>query len=427
MKNITNIHCTRTTRMQKLTVFYLLLYPIISIYGWPGLGFGFLSSVLLVSYYIYNRINNKKKTHKKKIPGLLWGYLLYWYLTSFVHAKNLSEFVSLGVLLTIFLCFIFYEEIKGDFFVKTYRLTATIFICYFYIQFIVLRTTGVLLRGVTTLLPVSFLMGNDFAVDLNTWFEHNEWGQRPSSFFTEPAMMVQFLLPLLCIELFSIYKDYRRAAVVGLTIVLLQSGNGLFGLLAIGITYGFYTLCGRQSFKSKIVSIVIIIFCGAGGVFFMDSEMGQKMMARQETILDYDNSHAHSWGSTSAFYRLYRGYYIFEGMNDFDKIVGIGNSLTCLKKAQKNNSLSYTFEENDTYMNNIQSVLVKTGLIGLLFLLIFGIIQWLKVGILGRSCMFVLLVLSFMSSSFFTPTMMILLLIPWLEEKKQIGHPTSET
>ena len=406
--------------MQKLTVFYLLLYPIISIYGWPSLGFGFIFSIIIVGYYIYSRLKSSKKLFTQKVPMILWVYLLYWYFTSLIHAQNLSEFISLGVLLTIFLCLIYYEEIKCDYFIKTYRIIASIIICFYYIQFVVLKTTGVLLKGVTTLLPVNFLTGNGFATDLNTWYEHNELGMRPSSFFTEPAMMVQFLLPLLCIELFSTYKDYRRAAVIGLTIVLLQSGNGYFGLLAIGIVYGFHTLFGNQSFKKRFISLVVILASAFGSVFFVGTEMGQKVLERQDTIFDFDNSHAHSWGPTSAFYRMYRGYYIYEGMSSVDKILGIGNSIDLLKAAEKNNSLSYTFEEDDTYMNTIQSILVKTGMIGFVLLFIFSIKQWRKVGLLGRSCLIVLFVISLMSSTFFTTTMMIFLLIPWLEEKNAL-------
>ena len=145
-------------------------------------------------------------------------------------------------------------------------------------------------------------------------------------------------------------------------------------------------------------------------------------MERQDTVLDFDNSHAHSWGPTSAFYRMYRGYYIFEGMNSTDRIIGIGNSLVLMKEAQKNSSLSYTFEENDTYMNTIQGILVKTGLIGILVMFGFSISQWRKAGILGKSSMFVLLVLSLMSSMFFTTTMMIFLLIPWLDGKKELSQ-----
>lgn len=419
MKNFTNIECTKTTRMQKLTVFYLLLYPIISIYGWPGLGFELIFSIIIVGYFIYSRLKYKQKLHTNKIPKTLWVYLLYWLIISVIHAQNWAEFVPLGVILTIFLCLIYYEEIKGDYFVKIYRLTATAFVGYYFLQMIVLKTTGVLLKGVTTLLPINFLSLNN-GLDMNTWYERNEIGLRPSSFFTEPAMMAQFLLPLLCIELFSKYRNYRRAAIVGLAIVMLQSGNGYFGLFAIGIAFVFHVLFGNQSFKSKFVSVVVIIICLVGGVFFIGTEMGQKVMERQDTMLDFDNSRAHSWGSTSAFYRMYRGYYVFEGMNDTDRILGMGNSLVLLKEAQKNNTLSYTFEENETYLNVIQSILVKTGIVGLFIMLIFGISQWRKVGILGRSSMLVLFFLSFMSSNFFNTTMMIFLLIPWLEERKYL-------
>ena len=216
------------------------------------------------------------------------------------------------------------------------------------------------------------------------------------------------------------HLDFPRAAVLGLTIVLLQSGNGYFGLLAIGTVYGFHTLFGNQSFKKRFISLVVILACAFGGVFFVGTEMGQKVLERQDTFFDYDNSHAHSWGSTSAFYRMYRGYYIYEGMSSVDKIIGIGNSMYYLKEAEKNNSFSYTFEESDTYMNTFQSILVKTGLIGVLMMFVFYVIQWRKAGLLGTSCMLVLLVLSLMSSAFFTTTMMVFLLIPWLEEKKKL-------
>lgn len=118
MKKFSNIECTKTTRMQKLTVFYLLLYPIISIYGWPGFGFGFISSVLLVGYYMFNRLSRNNNISTNKVPKLLWLYLFYWLFTSLIHAQSLSEFIPLGILLTLFLCLIYYEEIKGDYFVK---------------------------------------------------------------------------------------------------------------------------------------------------------------------------------------------------------------------------------------------------------------------------------------------------------------------
>ena len=396
---------TYTNRIQKISILSLLLSPILTIYGWPSLSFALILSIVIIFLYIGKGYNILRP---KNTPSILLIYFGFWLITNIIHAQSFREFLSLGVIITILSVITSFELFKFDYFLKYYRIIAYITIAYLLIQIVVLNTTGVLLRGVTDKLPISFLLD-----DISDWYESNEYGMRPSSFFSEPAHMAQFLLPLLCIELFSVYKNAKRAIFIVFVLLILQAGNGYVGLGIIGIIYAI-KIINTKTLKDKLTSLFLILICSVGLVYFLGSDMGESVKKRTDSLFDYNNTIAiGADGTSSAFLRIYRGFYVFETFSTEQKLFGIGNNQTQLYEAQNRSSVSLLFGDKDNYMSGIQNILVKTGMIGLFLFLLLTIQLWKMSDVLGKSLLSLMVVIMFISSIFFKPLMLMCLIIPW--------------
>ena len=80
-------------------------------------------------------------------------------------------------------------------------------------------------------------------------------------------------------------------------------------------------------------------------------------MGRKESVSgDMDNS--------SGFFRIYRGYYVFDAYSTVEKVIGI-NNFDKIKKRRDESKVSFLVEgENDLYFNCFQHFLLRTGFIG---------------------------------------------------------------
>lgn len=406
---ISGIEVTHTTKLQKLSNISLLLSPILNIYGWSSISFALLVNAFIFLLYILDKIIFSKKLITKKTPVILIIYLLYWFITNAIHADSIKSIAHTGIIFTSFYVIYSFELFKFDYFVKYYRILAFIFIIFYIFQVVVLNLNGVLIKGVTDLLPISFIEG-----DLEVWYMNNEIGMRPSSFFSEPAHMAQFLLPLLSIELFSTYKDLRRAIVLIITLIILQSGNGYVGL---GVIIIFYIISVLQRSKYKNMrkkAILLLIISSLCLMYFINTEKGEKVLARSSTLFDYTNSNGNSWDNTSsAFIRIYRSFYVYDKFSCEQKIFGIGNNNNLLSDAQKKSKISYLFDDNDTYMSGLQSFLIKSGVLGLSLFLLFSLKLFNTSNYLGKCLISTMLIIMCIASMYFQPMMLTSLLISW--------------
>ena len=83
--------------------------------------------------------------------------------------------------------------------------------------------------------------------------------ERSSAFFSEPAHLVQFLLPLVIAELFYVAdkKAYIRSAIYLLTLLALASGNALLGVLVIIV---FYMIMLLRRFRPIVAFFSVLVF-----------------------------------------------------------------------------------------------------------------------------------------------------------------------
>lgn len=331
---------------------------------------------------------------------------------------SFSDMLAPSLIYIFILYGFFNKEVVLPFFLRVYRWAVFVNILFFIFQECLYTISGYRVLGILTWLP-STIGGEDF--DVSQYEELSMHAERSSAFFSEPAHFVQFMLPLLVIELFYVgdKKAYIRSFIYLLTLLALSSGNALLGISIIGL---FFIAKLLKQFH-PVIGIFTILFFVAGVVFTVNmvlkTEYGEKLMDRSEEL------DSNSVQVSSGFLRIFRGYYIWNEMTGFEKTIGL-NSETKLEEKIRQCSVAATFKDNDRYMNAVQSFLISTGYIGTLIFLLFLISLWRHNNLAGRCCITIYVALSFIASIYFTYTMVLYLLVAFLM-KKETSTPKMRT
>lgn len=397
---VTQIRSKESDLFEKLIIFSLLLSPILQTYGWGKCDFSFiLTSVLSVIFIVRNRFRNT-------LPKVLLYYFLYRLLIHEISASELSSLVPLGIIKSL-LAFIMFFGIKNYvFFIKSYKTIALVCIIFFFIQEITYIIFGHRISGVLEQLPLALDVD-----DASYWYASVKDNSRSSSFFSEPAMFVQFLLPLFSIELFSRNKNYLFALLIAATLLLTLSGNAMFGLGIVSIMYLYSIIKRSKGPKGFILASLVAAVMVIGGVVFASSEKGQEVLARSYQLSS--NSMETRGAGKSGFLRIYRGYGVYAEFGTFQKIFGNDDTNYFTSQMMKSD-VSMFFRENDTYVNTFQSFLICTGIVGVIFFILIFSYIWRRSDIAGRSIILTFYGLSFISGLYLTDTMALYLMLPLL-------------
>ena len=134
--------------------------------------------------------------------------------------------------------------------------------------------------------------------------------------------------------------------------------------------------------------------------------MGDSLLGRSESVSgEVDTS--------SGFIRTFRGYYIYDEYNLFEKIIGI-NNIETIKKKRDQCKVSWTFaDDNDVYVNCIQDVLLRTGLIGAIIFMLMLLSIWKQNKLEGKAIVVTFFILSFFASLYMSSTMMLYLYLAY--------------
>lgn len=308
----------------------------------------------------------------------------------------------------------FFKVIEINWLIKCYRIIGGICIVFFFFQEVMYSIFEFRIPGIIPFLPLSIDVE-----DTDAYIKLVSEGFRSRSFFSEPAHFVQFLLPLMVIELFIKHKGhYIYASLIAATLLLLQSGNALLGMFIIGIGFLHYILFKTQNTTGKVILIFFVsIILPLTTYLYLNSEMGQGLLSRKEQISANDKSTV----GDSGFVRIFRGYYVFDELNIGEKIIGVDNP-DIIKQRIKSSKVAYSFTQNDTYFNTFQMFLIHTGIIGAVFFFLIVYTIGVKGNYLGRLCLVTFVALSFISSMFFTEMMALFLLFAYksksIEDKK---------
>lgn len=385
----------------KVVILSLLLGPILGIYGPESYSYEFILTSLLaiVSLFLYG--------FKSNLPKVLLYYLIYAAIISAAHATKSSELIPLGVIRILLVYMMYFNAFNFEWCLKWYRFFAFVFIAFFFFQEFMYLTTGYRMSGLIEALPMHIAKG-----DMSRLISTQETMERSSSFFSEPAHFAQFLLPLLAVEIYAKHKYHLiSAGVIALSLFLSQSGNAIFGMMAIGIVYIYYILHKTSKTKIRLIVLSILIAIIAIPVIVY-SEKGQVMLNRSEQLTDTEVPQ----GDVSEFIRIYRGYYLYAVLNVRDKVFGVGNQSTA-RYYIDHTSLSAIFEDDILYLNAFQFFLILTGFVGAIAFFYIMYCFWKRTDIVGKSAIAIIFSLSFVASLYFSPTMAICLLIAYKSPK----------
>lgn len=384
--------------LEKLIVFSLLLSPILQTYGWGKYDFSFiLTSFLSVLFFVKNKYRNT-------LPKVIFFYFLYRILIHEISASDLSALIPLGIIKSLLAYIMFFGIKNCDYLLKIYKTIALVCILFFFLQEFTYILFGHRISGIIEQLPLAIEVD-----DLSVFYSHKEESTRSSSFFSEPAMFVQFLLPLLSIELFSNKRNYKFVLLIVATLVFSLSGNAMFGLLIVGSMYLYALITKSKGLRGVIIASFAGAVMIAGGVFFAFSEKGQQMMERSYQLSS--NSIETPGSGKSGFIRIYRGYGVYAEYGTFQKIFGNDDTNYFTTQMYKSD-VSIFFKENDTYLNTFQAFLIMTGIVGVAFFILIFRYIWKRTDIAGRSILVTFYGLSFLSSLYLTDTMALYLLLP---------------
>ena len=390
---------------EKFAALYLAFASILQTYGYGGfLNFSRLCSFVLI--FVVLCVCMRKATFSK-VPTSLSAYFYWLFLVSILSCTSLADAIPLGQIEKFLLVTAIFSFVNYNKFLPIYKFVSYVSIAYLYIQFIVFHLSGVHITGIIGFLPLDLAD----VISVEDFYDlHTRENARVSSFFSEPALFVQYVIPLFTIELFnaSKFKDWIKVIIVFISILATESGNGLFLLLLVGVSYLVYIL-RYKSVIWRILLPIALIGLFIGGQEYLKTDSAERLLERQDELsndIEY----------TSGFLRIFRGYYVYEEFTPIEKVIGV-NNLTILDERIKTCKAAVTFKENDYYANTFQKFLLNTGIIGVIFFIVimFGLMRNNTPA--GRTIAFVYFGSSFIAASYLAPIMFLYLYIAYMEKK----------
>lgn len=393
-------------RLIKLFTLGIILFPVLNIYGVgiPGLSVGkfFLLIIIFCEMLLAPKMTGIC-IPKRLIPFVLWmllSPLIYCFTDWLVVSSMVYKFIGVsGFWLTIAFA---YRLIDWNLAVKYYEKCVVLFSIIFLVQLIFYFTVNLNLSLIIPSFPLADASSSDYYVNMQSSL------QRQSSVFLEPAHFSVYISIFLILALRKskgLAANLKSVLFITIVMLLTRSGNSYLSLIII------YTLYFIMNIKTVFVNkkgLIFILAC----LFF-----ATPMYNRIRNVEEFNNlfsrvNELQSQGdrNTSGFERVYRGYYYYEDMDLFAKVVGVGQGNI---EAYTNSHMLGQYGNLDTsndsfYFNGIQQILIYGGIIGLL-LFLWGIFPYIKH---PESCITILLYLAicFISSTYNSSTMLMFLL-----------------
>lgn len=384
-----------------------VLYPFFNYYGYGFVTLSFLLALLLFVYAI------RRRGYFAIVQPLgMILYVLYFGVTRFLYnVSSLYAAVAPSIIFIFLLGGFLNREVVLNKFLRLYRIIVFVNIAFLFFQESLYYASGYRVIGILSFLPLTNIGGANF--EASQYAEAASMAARSSAFFSEPAHFVQFLLPLLTVELFYVRNKtaYVRSCVYAVALLVLASGNAVLGLGVIGIFLILYVLKHLHPLVSMAIVTFSIIIVVVSVNMVMETEYGEKLVERVEE-LEPDQAQV-----SSGFIRIFRGYYIWDEMDIEEKLIGI-NSIQEVGEKINSSKVALAFADDDYYMNVVQSIMVFTGCIGVLIFTGLLIYLWKGNNWAGRCCIAIYIALGFIASLYFSYTMLLYLLVALLMKKE---------
>ena len=362
--------------------------------------FGY-GTIFLIIFYIYSLLKYGVRG-TLVLPRyfiILWLYIGF---ITFVMSKSFNPTLLLPGGSHAFcwvICLGFASKFYNVEYLRKYmRIIFFISALFFCVQLVLIHKTGSNMCFVPPL--SSNVLYRDFSYSELVLFHLT--AERPSAFFMEPAYFAQYLLCLLIIELFccSNTKYNNKLIILGIIILLLfiRSGCGVIGL-AFLILIKLVSIFPTLSLQKKIFYTIFLLPLFLFGIHsYTNSEAGSQMVDRKSEI-SLENT------ESSGSIRMLRGYVVYDNLPITNKIFGSNNDDV------KNIARSTVGYDEGMLFNGFQAYLVEYGVIGILLLTLIYSYIYRHGKLVSKASIIVLLVVSLMEYTFFTPLMLILSVI----------------
>lgn len=372
----------KMTIVELFVVVCMLLHNVLDIYSFSdSISFGIIADIIVLglSFTVHKSVN--------KMPYPLWYYIGYRVLVSLLSPGPLSSIIPAGFLLQAAALYATFRVVHLSNFIKVLRILGFATSIFLLIQYIALTVFNIRISGILEFLPIA-IGGNAYLDDL-------AFRVRPASIFSEPAHYAQFVLPLLCVELFddSRKKSIPLIILIIVGLILSMSGTAVIGLLVIGILYVIKQIVQHASIKKTWWMLILIVLMPIGYQYYAKSEIGEMVLGRTESVVVASQSQVVS----SEYVRLFRGYDIFGELDVSKKIFGCGSKDNIVKSIATTSYFSM-FDNENFFFNGVSTILLYTGLIGFLLYLRALFSMWKKNSYCGRAFIVLLIFMMLIAS-----------------------------
>lgn len=376
MKNSINIRVYNAD--EKRWSFFLPFAFLLSQYGY-GLGGIMITYFILFSGYCVIKYSEFPVFKPLSIYTLWYVAVLVGTVLIFGHAVNIPYvFHLIQILIVGYAVAIIAKHVDKESLYRCWKvlgLIVCIVVLYQFVQIFVLGHSVLPIR----LLPVR---SEELALNDN-WTTPSD---RPVAFFTEPAMVIAFLTPVLLFA--QQKKDYFVAIVVSIAILLTGSTSGVIALL---IMWGFYIV----SFKlSRTVKIVLVLLFIAAIYAFLTIDIFSSSIEKINHELSGES------GNMDA--RMLRGWWIYAILDLRSQLFGISDY--DIASFVYGNASEFTFQtviEDNFYLNTAQRILIQTGAVGAVLYIWMLIKLWISTNKAVRPYLLYVIVSMFFASNFY--------------------------
>lgn len=275
---------------------------------------------------------------------------------------------------------------------KIVGLIVCIVVAYQFFQIFFLKQLVLPIR----LLPVS----NEVLLRNENWTTYSD---RPVAFFTEPAMVVAFLTPVL---LFAYQKkEWLVAIVVSLSILLSGSTSGV---VALAIMWGFFVINYRSSATYRFALIIVMIVAVYA---FLNLSYFSNSIDKISFELSGESSNMNV--------RVMRGWWIYGTLDLRSKFFGISDyNISSYVYGHAEEFTWQTGYEENFYLNTAQRILIQTGIVGAILYVWMLIKLWMSTNKAVKPYLAVVIVSMFFASNFFVNGMFVMQFIVLLSYLK---------
>lgn len=410
------MYIRQLNKMTKSFTGFVLLLPFFSIYASPinNVSIGECIMFLLAIFMIIDRRLRNQNFTIEKNP--FWGYLAYALVStlacSFILGMVFSRFElsSMGIRVArdafYFSIVMIFGNWYFDFEYAKYFLKKVSFLLGLFIlfQFVAYELAHVYIPNIIPMLKTTVsggLMGYEI-MEKYAITAGRDGFVRAAGFFSEPAVVAQYMSVSLLIVLFPQFgkPNVKTAIFYSIIMLLTFSVNAYIALLVCWLLWGLYNNKGNKQNFIKI--FLLALFFMIGIVFVAKNDATSSVLNR---LVELKNGGRTSGSSVE---RVLRGIAFYTHMPFIYQLTGSGfGNFIQFKEAY---DITTVYETIDEYMNTNAYILVSSGIIG--FLLYVGTLFKRTMGRITVSKMMIIIVLVFgLSSSIYSSGQFIIMLL----------------